>query len=79
MSVTEIKKTKLNLISWIEGLSDTKMLTALDGLRSSINNKDWWDDLSESQKQHINEGLSDVENGRVHSSSVFWEKLKNGR
>jgi hypothetical protein len=78
MSVAEIKKTKSNLIAWIEGLSDTKILTALDGLRVSTGNKDWWDDLNENQKQHINEGLLDAENGRVHTSSVFWDKLKNG-
>lgn len=78
MSVAEIKKTKSNLIAWIEELSDTNMLTALDGLRTAVDNKDWWDDLTENQKQHIDEGLSDAENGRVHSSSVFWDRLKNG-
>lgn len=78
MSVAEIKKTKLDLIAWIEQLSDTNMLTVLDGLRNSRNNKDWWDDLTEGQQQHINEGLEDAEHGRTVSSSAFWNKLKNG-
>lgn len=78
MSVTEIKKTKLDLIAWIEQLSDVNMLTVLDGLRSSKSNNDWWDNLTENQKQHINEGLNDVENGRVVSSEIFWDKLRNG-
>jgi hypothetical protein len=78
MSVAEINKTKLNLIAWIEGLSDVNMLIVLDSLRNSLESKDWWDELSESQKRHINEGLSDAENGRVHSSEVFWNKIKNG-
>ena len=65
MSVAEIKKTKLDLIAWIEQLSDVNMLTVLDGLRSSKSDNDWWDNLTENQKQHINEGLNDVENGRV--------------
>jgi ABC-type Mn2+/Zn2+ transport system ATPase subunit len=78
MSVAEIKKTKLNLIAWIEQLSDVNMLTVLDGLRSSKSDNDWWDNLTENQKQHINEGLNDVENGRVVSSEVFWDKLRNG-
>jgi len=34
--------------------------------------------LSEIQKQHISEGLDDVENGRTISSVEFWDRLKNG-
>lgn len=43
MSVSEIKKTKSNLIAWIEGLSDVNILTALDSLRNSNEDIDWWD------------------------------------
>lgn len=78
MSVSEIKKTKLDLITWIEGLSDINMLTVLDELRNSEKNKDWWDELNDNQKQQINAGLLDAEKGNVHSSEVFWDKLKNG-
>ena len=78
MSVAEIKQTKLKLIAWIEQLSDTSMLSFLEGLKESKSNSDWWDNLSESQKSHINEGLSDIKNDRVVSSSDFWNKLKNG-
>ena len=78
MSVAEIKKTKLDLITWIEQLSDINMLSILDGLRNSKSGNDWWDELTENQKQHINEGLADAENGHVVSSESFWTKLKNG-
>jgi hypothetical protein len=78
MSATEIKETKSNLIAWIEGLSDINMLTALDSIRNSNTDRDWWDDLSDAQKQHINEGIEDEENGRVISSAEFWNNLKNG-
>lgn len=78
MSVAEIKKTKSDLIAWIEGMSDVSMLTVLNGLKNSRDEKDWWNDLSESQKQHINEGIADAEKGKVMSSEVFWNKLKNG-
>jgi hypothetical protein len=78
MSIAEIKETKSNLITWIEGLSDIDMLSALDGLRTGNMDKDWWDDLTEGQKQRVNEGLTDEENGRVISSGEFWKRLKNG-
>lgn len=77
MSIAEIKKTKSNLIAWIEQLSDSNMLMVLDGLRNAKSDKDWWVDLSEGQKRHVNEGIDDAENGRVISSSEFWTKLKD--
>jgi len=77
MSVAEIEKTRSNLIEWIEKLSDTGMLSLLDGLRTTSKSEtDWWDDLSESQQAHINEGLNDVENGGTISANTFWDKLK---
>jgi hypothetical protein len=78
MSIAEVKETKSNLKAWIDQLSDTKMLFLLDGLRTANSGSFCWDDLSELQKQHINEGLDDIENGRVLSSEEFWNQLKNG-
>jgi predicted transcriptional regulator len=78
MSVAELKKTKSNLIAWIEELSDSNMLTFLDSIRSSKSDKDWWEQLTEAQRENINEGVKDAENGRVISSAEFWTKLKNG-
>jgi predicted transcriptional regulator len=78
MSVAEIKRTKLQLIAWIEQLSDTSTLAFLEGLKESKSSNDWWENISESQKQHINEGLNDAESGRIVSSAEFWNKLRNG-
>lgn len=78
MSVAEMQKTKISLIAWIEQLSDVSMLSVLEGLKNTGSKNDWWSKLSEAQKQHINEGLDDVENGRLISSGEFWDKLKNG-
>ncbi|HEY8782608.1 MAG TPA: hypothetical protein VIM16_13370 [Mucilaginibacter sp.] len=78
MSITEIKETKSNLIAWINQLSDANMLTVLDSLRTSNSDEDWWENLSDAQKQHINEGIEDEENGRLISSEEFWKRLRNG-
>ncbi|MBC7399755.1 MAG: hypothetical protein H7289_07395 [Mucilaginibacter sp.] len=77
MSIAEIEQTKSNLIAWIEQLSDTNMLFILESLKNSKTSGDWWDDLSEAQKAHINEGIADVRAGRVVTSEEFWDKLKN--
>jgi hypothetical protein len=77
MSAAEIEEIKSNLIKWINELSDPVMLSILDGVRISNSGGDWWNDLTEDQKNHINEGIEDEENGRVISSEEFWERLKN--
>ena len=34
--------------------------------------KDWWDELSDSAKTGIEEGLNDIKNGRIHD----YEEIK---
>ena len=77
MSVAEINGIKLNLIAWINQLSDTDLITFLDGIRISRAKDDWWDELSYNQKKQVLEGIKDADNGKVNSSKEFWNKLKN--
>jgi hypothetical protein len=77
MSTAEINKIKLNLISWINQLSDDYVITFLDGLKHSKSKGDWWDELNEKQKKIILAGLKDAEKGDTLSSKDFWKNLKN--
>ncbi len=79
MSTAELNQTKLDLIAWINRLSDENMIEFLDGLKRSKSTGDWWDDLSENQQKMLRNGIYDLESGNVISSSQFWEELKNGR
>jgi predicted transcriptional regulator len=38
---------------------------------------DWRENLSDAQRQHINVGIEDEENGRLMSSEEFWKSLRN--
>lgn len=78
MSTAELNKMKLDLIAWINKLSDENLIEFLDGLKRSKSNSDWWDSLSESQKKMVQNGLDDIENGDIISSNQFWKDLKNG-
>lgn len=78
MSVAEIKKTKSELIAWIEKMSDINMIYFLNGLKTTDSNKDWWDALTVSQQNHINNGVKQAENNETIPSADFWQKLKNG-
>lgn len=77
MSTAELNRKKLDLIAWINKLSDENVINFLEGLKKSKSKEDWWNELSENQKQMIQNGINDIENGNVISSNQFWKELKN--
>lgn len=79
MSTAEINQKKLDLIAWIQELSDVNLITLLDGLRESQNEEDWWDLMTPDQKRLIEQGMEDVKNGKIMSSESFWKRLRNGK
>jgi hypothetical protein len=79
MKSAEYSSTRQELIQWISSLNDTSLLNFLNSLRMSRkkNNKDWWEQLSESDKKNIELGLKDLQEGKVISSEEFWKRLAN--
>ena len=77
MSAAEINQIKLNLIAWINQLSDVDVLSFLDGIKSSKSKGDWWDNLTTAQQKIILKGMKDAENGKTMNSEKFWKSLKN--
>ena len=78
MSTTELNEIKLDLITWINQITDTDLIFFLDGLRVSRDKKDWWEELSTAQKKQILAGLKDAEEGKIMDSETFWKKLSSG-
>lgn len=59
---------KLELIEWLTQLDNSETIQYLKIVKDSREDgKDWWDDLTVEQKQGIQRGLEDVDNGRVIS------------
>jgi hypothetical protein len=59
---------KLELIEWLTKLNDNETIEYLKIVKDSKSNyNDWWDDLSDLQKQGIERGLNDIKNGRTIS------------
>lgn len=77
MTTAEINQKKRELIDWINQLSDEAVIELLEGLKSSEGQSDWWETLSVNQKQRLQEGLDDMENGHLVSSADFWKAIKN--
>lgn len=59
---------KLELIEWLTKLDAKETIEYLKIVKDSKSNEnDWWDDLSELQKQGIERGLNDIKNDRTLS------------
>lgn len=57
---------KLELIEWLTKLDDDDTINYLKIVKdSSESGNDWWHDLTEEQKQGIERGLRDIDQGRV--------------
>jgi len=77
MSTAELNGIKLDLIGWINQLSDTDLIQFLDGLRISREKNDWWEELTATQKKQILAGVKDADDGKVMDSKKFWKNLHN--
>ena len=65
MKESNIEKEKLEIIKWVTTLKDETSIERLKMLRNSKTKTDWWDEISEAERNSINKGLEDIEAGRV--------------
>ncbi|MDP4810267.1 MAG: hypothetical protein NWR65_03945 [Saprospiraceae bacterium] len=77
MQISELNKKKLDLIDWINQLSDKNTIELLDNLNSASSKDDWWDELSDNEQKKLQNGMNDIKKGNVISSAQFWKELKN--
>jgi len=63
-----LQNTKIELIQWLTFLDDKSLLQKIIDLRDK-QTKDWWNDISESEKNSIEKGISDSKNGKLNSHS----------
>ena len=76
MSTTDLNKKKLDLIAWINQLSDKNTIEFLDNLKRATSKDDWWDELSDNEQIKLQNGMNDIKKGNVISSAQFWKELK---
>ena len=77
MQISELNKKKLDLIDWINQLSDKNTIEFLDNQKSATSKDDWWDELSDNEQKKLQKGMDDIKKGNVISSAQFWKELKN--
>lgn len=66
-----IQAKKLSLIEWLLKLQDEKVLNQIENLKAGT---DFWDELTESEKDEINKGIEELDRGEKHS----YESIASG-
>lgn len=72
-----IEGRKLQLIERLASLDDEIILQQLEVLL--FQEEDWWDELTEAQKESLKRGLEDAKNGRVHPFEEVMAEFESKR
>lgn len=66
---------KLELIEWLAQVQDRETLEYLKVIKDSkSDSSDWWNELTTEQKEGIQRGLKDIEEGRTISHEEIKKK-----
>ena len=63
-----IQSKKLELIQWLSTVDDLSVLNKIIDLKKQ-ENRDWWNSISENERQSVEIGLQDAEVGKLNSHS----------
>ena len=70
-----IESKKLALIQWLTSLNDVSMNDKILELKQK-ETKDWWNEISDEEKESIEKGLSDAESGKLKPHSEIRKKYE---
>ncbi len=63
-----LSSRKLELIQWLSTIEDPKIIDKIMDLIQK-ENKDWWNSISENEKNSIDAGINDAEAGKLNDHS----------
>ena len=72
----DIRLEKLELMKMLMETENPSVLKAIRKIFQK-EEKDWWDDLTEEQKEFLEESLKQADNGEVHDFNAFIEPYLN--
>lgn len=67
-TVSNILNKKLELIQWLATVDDVHMLEKIIALRKK-ETKDWWDAITLEEKEAVEKGLNDANEGKLNPHS----------
>ena len=69
-----IESRKLKIISWVSEINDESILAKIEQLKPP--KKDWWDTISDQEKEEIQQGLAQADNGELKTSEEVLAKYR---
>jgi hypothetical protein len=64
-----IQTKKIELIQWLSTIEDLSLLDKIQDLMRSEKKQDWWLSMSAAERNSIELGIDDADNGRLNSHS----------
>jgi len=71
----DVQTEKLQLIEWLTGINDLSIIEDLKAFRSQ-KESDWWESLTQDQREDIEAGLTDLEAGRKTDFEQVMKKYR---
>lgn len=65
----QIQNKKLELIQWLSTIEDLKFLEKISDLISNEKKKDWWDEISDAEKESLEKGIEQADSGKLNPHS----------
>lgn len=65
----KIQNKKLELIQWLSTIEDLNFLEKISDLIYREKKKDWWNEVSDAEKNAIDKGIEQSESGKLNSHS----------
>jgi predicted transcriptional regulator len=68
----DIQSIKLELIRWLTELRDPEALKQISAIKEG---RDWWDDISEEERNSIDIGMAELDSGKGISHEEVIKKV----
>ncbi len=69
-----LEARKINLINWISSIQEEDVLAKMEKIQQEKN--DWWDSISQKDKEAIAEGLEQLDSGKFMARSQVRNRIK---
>jgi predicted transcriptional regulator len=74
IQIMNLENRKINLINWLSSIQEEEILAQLEKIQKE--KSDWWDNVSETDKKAINEGLEQMDKGEYLTRSEVRSNVK---
>ena len=64
-----IQNIKIDLIQWLTTIEDKFIIQKIVDIKRTQTKSDWWNEISEDERNSIEKGISDAKKGKLNAHS----------